>query len=88
MAAGGPKNGVQPGYAELGYTDKEAEQCVNTMIKEERKAAEEAARLAAEKEEEKRILKIRSVDAKKSCRNMLQHGRCKFVSIVCLLYFS
>jgi len=57
--AGGPKNGLQPGYEELGFTKAEAEACVAKLAEEERIAEEEAARIAAEKAEEEKILKIR-----------------------------
>jgi len=58
-ANGGPENGVQPGYAELGYSQQEAEECVARLVEENRIAAEEAARIQAEKDEEERILNIR-----------------------------
>ena len=49
--AGGPRNGLQPGYEELGFTKAEAEACVAKLAEEERIAEEEAARIAAEKAE-------------------------------------
>lgn len=49
--AGGPKNGLQPGYEQLGYSKAEAEECVAKLAEEERIAEEEAARIAAEKAE-------------------------------------
>eukprot|EP00285_Hemiselmis_virescens_P003985 CAMPEP_0173414904 /NCGR_PEP_ID=MMETSP1356-20130122/84572_1 /TAXON_ID=77927 ORGANISM="Hemiselmis virescens, Strain PCC157" /NCGR_SAMPLE_ID=MMETSP1356 /ASSEMBLY_ACC=CAM_ASM_000847 /LENGTH=448 /DNA_ID=CAMNT_0014377113 /DNA_START=17 /DNA_END=1363 /DNA_ORIENTATION=+ len=58
-ANGGPENGVQPGFNELGFSQQEAEECVARMVEENRIAAEEAARIQAEKDEEERILNIR-----------------------------
>jgi hypothetical protein len=43
------------------WPQEQAEQAVENMIEEKRKAEEEAARIAAEKAEEQRILKIRCV---------------------------
>ena len=62
--AGGCSAGVQPGYAELGYSQADAEALVARLVEEARIAAEEAERIAEEKAEEARVLAIRELAVK------------------------
>jgi len=62
--AGGCSAGVQPGFAELGMSQADAEALVARLLEEERIAAEEAARIAEEKAEEARVLAIRELAVK------------------------
>ena len=76
--AGGPEAGLQPGFAELGYSQAEAEALIARLIEEARIAAEEAARLQAEQEEEARVQAIRELAVKKQGEKQnINDGRIK-----------
>ena len=57
--AGGPDEGVQPGYTEIGLTEADAQGLINRWIDEALVKDEEAAALVAAKAEEARIVAIR-----------------------------
>eukprot|EP00960_Hanusia_phi_P029245 747854-Hanusia_phi.AAC.7 len=77
-ANGGPENGLQPGYEELGLARGDAEDLIAKILEEKRLAEEEAARIAAEKAEEERVLKIREAAWKGQQEKMnLNDGKIK-----------
>lgn len=57
--AGGPDAGVQPGYAEIGMTEADAQGLINRWLDEARTKADEAAALAEEKAGQAKIIAIR-----------------------------
>jgi len=73
-AAGGPEEGLQPGFEVLGLTQAEAQTVVDGLLEEKRLAEEEAARIAAEKAEEERVLKIREAAWKGMQGEVKTHG--------------
>jgi len=73
-AAGGPHEGLQPGFEVLGLSQGEAQGVLNTMLEELRLEEEEAARIAAEKAEEERVLKIREAAWKGNAGEVKTHG--------------
>mmetsp|Transcript_65554 Transcript_65554/g.136540 ORF Transcript_65554/g.136540 Transcript_65554/m.136540 type:complete len:335 (+) Transcript_65554:40-1044(+) len=72
--AGGCDAGLQPGFEVLGLTQAEAQGVVDGMLEEKRVAAEEAARIAAEKAEEERVLNIRKAAWEGNQGGVKTHG--------------